>query len=95
MSEHTTAQTEDFEMVARFRSRKSEQCRGEEHCFIVRMGDQKTDTLVAGSGERSPRDLRGIQPCCCQDYGDREGEVKLHVLRIGMKAGTLWTRRHF
>ena len=95
MGERTTAQTEDFEMVARFRSRQSEQCRREEHCFVVRMGDKKADALVAGSGERSLRDLRGIEPCCRQDYGDGEGEVELHALLIGMKAGALWIRRQF
>ena len=89
MGKRTTAQTEDFEMVARFRSRQSEQCRREEHCFVVGMGDKKADTLVAESGERGPRDLRGIQPCCCQDYGDGKGEVELHALLIGMEAGTL------
>ena len=58
------------------------------------MGDKKADALVAGRGERSPRDLRGIQPCCYQDYGDGEGEVELHALLIVMKAGTLWIRHH-
>ena len=95
MGERTTAQTENFEMVTCFRSRQSEQCRREEHCFVVRMGDEKADALVAGSGKRCLRDLRGIQPCCRQDYGNGEGEVELHALLIALRVGTLWIRRHF
>ena len=64
--ERTTAQTEDLDMIARFWSRQSEQGGREEHCFIIGMGDEKADALVAETREGSPCDLRCIQPCCCQ-----------------------------
>ena len=85
MHARTTAQTEDLDVVARFRSRQSEQCGREEHCFVIGMGDEKADALVAGTGERSPCDLRGVQPCCCQNYGNGESKVELHALLVGIK----------
>lgn len=80
MHERTTAQTEDLDVIARFRSRQSEQCGREEHCFVVGMSDEKADALVAETGERSPCDLRGVQPCCRQNYGYGESEVGFHAL---------------
>lgn len=84
--ERTTAQTEDLDMVARFRGRQGEQCRREEHCFVIGMGDENADALITETGKGSPCDLRGVQPCCCQDYGNGESEVELHALLLGAKA---------
>lgn len=78
--ERTTAQTEDLDMIARFRSRQSEQRGREEHCFIIGMGNEEADALVAETREGSPYDLRCIQPRCCQDNGNGESEVELHAL---------------
>ena len=58
--EQTTTQTENLDVISRVRSRQSEQCRREEHCFVIRMGDEKADALVAETGQRSPCDLRGV-----------------------------------
>lgn len=58
--ERTTTQTEDLDVVSRVRGRQSEQCRREEHCLVIRMGDEKADALVAETGPRSPCDLRGV-----------------------------------
>ena len=77
--ERTAAQTEDLDMIARFRSRQSEQRGREEHCFVIGMGDEEADALVAETREGSPCDLRCIQPCCCQNNRNGESEVELHA----------------
>lgn len=75
-------------MIARFRSRQSEQCGRKEHCFVIGMGDEKADALVAETGEGSVCDLRCVEPCCRQDHGNSKSEVELHALfsraRIGI-----------
>ena len=72
-------------MVARFRSRQREQCGREKHCLVIGMGNQKADALIAKTGERSPYDLRGVQPCCRQDYGNGKSEIELHAVLLKIK----------
>lgn len=88
MHERTTAETENLDVIARFRSRQSKECGRKEHCFVIGMGDEKADALVAETGKGSPYDLRGVEPCCRQDHGDGKSKVKLHALfsraRIGI-----------
>lgn len=86
MHKRTTAQTEDLDVVARFWSGQSKQCGREEHCLVIGMGDEKADALVAETGERSPYDLRRVQPCCCQNCGNGEDKVELHALLLGLEA---------
>lgn len=73
-------------MVARFRSCQSKECGREEHCLVIGMGDEKADALVAETGERRPYDLHRVQPCCCQNYGNGEDNVELHILLLGLEA---------
>lgn len=89
MHERTTAQTEDLDVIAHFRSRQSKQCGRKEHCFVIGMGDEKADALVVETGEGSPCDLRCVEPCCRQDDENGKSEIELHALfsraRVGVQ----------
>lgn len=93
----TAAQTEDLDVVARLRRRQGEERGGEEHGFVVRVGDEEADALVAEAGEGRPYDLRGVQPCCREDDRDGEGEVGFHALLLlpFMKLVYNWFAGHF
>ena len=89
MHERTTAQTQYLDVIAHFRSRQGEECGREKHGLVIGMGDEKADTLVAETWERKSYDLRGVYPCCCQNYGDGESEVEVHAVVLNVK--NLWS----
>jgi hypothetical protein len=47
----TTAQTEDFDVIAKLWTRQSQQCWRKEHGFIVGMGNEEHDALSLQRGE--------------------------------------------
>ena len=42
------------------------------------MRDKEADALVAETGKRGSRYVSGIEPTCCEEDGDGEGEEPLH-----------------
>ena len=63
------------------RVRQRQHRRREEHGFIVRVGDQQADALVAQAWEGGARDVGGVEPAGEDEDGDEEGEVELHCRR--------------
>lgn len=66
-------------MIASLWRSECKHCGREEHGFIVWMGDEEADALSLQIRERRARHLGGVEPCCCQEDWDREGEVELHT----------------
>ena len=57
---------------------KGEQRGGEEHGFIVRMGDQEADAFATDVRGGGPRYLGGVEPTCREEDWDGEIEVGGH-----------------
>lgn len=65
-------------MIAETFVGKGKQCGREEHGFIVRMGNQKTDSFIMEFRERDASNMCRIQPSCCQQNGNDDGKVEEH-----------------
>lgn len=66
-------------MIAKTFFGEGKQCGREEHGFIIRMGNQKTDTFILELGDGDAGDVCCIQPGCCQKDGSGECKVEEHV----------------
>lgn len=53
--------------------------RGEEHGFVIRMGDEQADPLVGQWREGGPRNVGGEEPACCEEDGNGESDIGLRV----------------
>lgn len=75
----TCTQTKYFDVVPEFFSGQGKQSWGEEHCFIVWMGNQKAYALMAKMRKGSACDLRSVKPSCRKEDWDGDSDIKLHL----------------